>query len=525
MLKRFSALFLAVLLLLALAVPARADLWDGIKYNVTNMWDFLTTGTSDWNLRDSIGSYTGGTWMEKYANYVDALITGLGTDTIGENGYLLPVPATSYRSSGGDFIELVPGPPSVLAYRNDGYQVHSMLLEGVVPVTGNYIVRLLSAGPREFKPAFFVGSPSSMKLNVPFSMLAGDAYKFEVRFQTNFGDPKLIRRFTASVYLEVQPYDYSPDGFTSQYGGGSARPGNLDTGKGTNIKFGVTMGDGSVSVIGDVGYLFNEGNKTYYNLETNTYVPVTQWIYDYGDRTYNVDGESGEKVSIAYGDDVVTMVITQPDGSTATYIYSYLLAENVTPPAPDGGSGGGGEGGGGILGLLGQLLDVAGGIVTSILDLGSKIFNLGATIVSGLLDGLQKLLVALFMPKEESIRELETRVAEKLPFISDLQDFGDQLTGVLTNPAAIARNVNFTTVVDLGRKSGGVSYGTGQANLLDMTWYLDYKPLVDSVIEGVAWLVFLWNLYGAIPGIIHGMSSGLNTTASLQKWSDDHKGG
>lgn len=371
--QRIFSLALALVLCLGLVtVPARADLWEGIKYNVTNVWDFLTTGTSDWNLRDSIGSYTGGTWMEKYANYVDDLITGLGTDTIGEHGYLLPVPATSHYSTRGEFIELVPGPPSVLAYRNSDYALHYMVFEGVAPVFGTYVIRSYSAGPKESDPGFFLDLPSGAKFGVPFSMLAGDAYKFEIRFKTNFGVPELIRRFTASVYLEVQPYEYTPDGFTGKHGGGFTRPGNLDTATGTDVKFGATSGDGSVSVIGNVGNLFNEGNKTYYNPQTQTYENANNWMYDYSDRSYSFDTDNGGSGKVVYGDDVATVTLKDSNGNVITYNFNYMLGEGVTPPIPGGGSGGGSggggdSGGGGGSGILDKLGELIGSILNGIL--------------------------------------------------------------------------------------------------------------------------------------------------------------
>ena len=55
---------------------------------------------------------------------------------------------------------------------------------------------------------------------------------------------------------------------------------------------------------------------------------------------------------------------------------------------------------------------------------------------------------------------------------------------------------------------------------LSRCWMFLGKPLVDDTIVGLAWLLFLWNLYGALPSIIHGMASGLNVTSRI-----DDKGG
>lgn len=90
--------------------------------------------------------------------------------------------------------------------------------------------------------------------------------------------------------------------------------------------------DGQVAV-GENIYIVDETNSTFYNPVTNTTSTVKDWTYNYDNRSYEITLENGDKVTVTYGDQNITI-----DDSTTTYnIYYYN---------PDGGGGGGGGGGG-----------------------------------------------------------------------------------------------------------------------------------------------------------------------------------
>lgn len=266
--------------------------------------------------------------------------------------------------------------------------------------------------------------------------------------------------------------------------------------------------------------IVDETNNIYFNPATGTSSPVTNWNYDYSDRSYNLTLAGGTTTNITYGDENVVI----KEGDTVYNIY-YMAPEpkpEPTPePTPEPSPPPSGPvdptpepsapvdpeepSDGGILGLLKRILDAIVGWVQA------------------LLDGLTKLLTSLFVPSEESVTKLHDAVGEKLPLISDLQDFGDSFADTLQNPERAARSTNhFTSIVDVSGKNG-VSYGDAQFDVLDVSWYLEYKPMGDDIIEGVVWLVFLWNLYGALPRIIHGGASGLYSTGQIEKWKDAHK--
>lgn len=529
---RFQRCFsLALLFMLCgvFVVPARANIVDDVVDGVKGFYDSYFTLTSPLYravkpFLPNPDSPTEEELRSAYNDYVEQINSQLGTTVVGRKGFVLPVRATGHIVNDGLFVSLVPGPPSYLTVKHPGsYMSYHMLFSGTAPVTGTYTLLLLGFGP----VGWFLGTASDPDYGGPIidtdynrsvGLVAGDPFSFKAHFYSSDRDKKMVA-LTASYAFLVEPVSYpGPDDFTSDYGGSSARPGgDID------VKFGIQNGDGTVIVADKIKNLFIEQTNQYYNPRTETYVSANDWYYDYSTRQYIVEAPDNEKVNVTYGDDVVTMVIEKPDGSKDTYIYSYL-APNSTPspgpspsPGPDDGGGDGDGDNSGIFGWLGDILD-------GLNNIWKTLKGVVSGIVDGLLDGLSSLLTDLFSPSEEAVDKLNTEVDTKLPLIGDLQSLGDDLVSTLENPGKSVKDLRMTTVVDLGKGSGQIK-GAGQINLLDVSWYMEYKPLVDDIIIGFVWLVFLWNLYGALPSIIHGGASALHTTSEIRKGADYYSGG
>lgn len=60
-------------------------------------------------------------------------------------------------------------------------------------------------------------------------------------------------------------------------------------------------------------------------------------------------------------------------------------------------------------------------------------------------------------------------------------------------------------VIDFSKAKSvyGYNYG-GQTEVLDLSWYAEYKPTVDAILSGFLWLLFLWGVFKHAPGIIGG---------------------
>lgn len=108
-----------------------------------------------------------------------------------------------------------------------------------------------------------------------------------------------------------------------------------------NINSRPTSITGDYGIIGDNGQIIkvegdkivNETNNTIYNPATGQTTTITDWSYNYEDRSYTATTESGNTVTVTYGDENVTI----KEGDTVYNIY-YLIdgSGSETPdPGPD----------------------------------------------------------------------------------------------------------------------------------------------------------------------------------------------
>lgn len=139
-------------------------------------------------------------------------------------------------------------------------------------------------------------------------------------------------------------------------------------------------------------------------------------------------------------------------------------------------------------------------VFTNILD---AVIAIPVAIVDGLLDGIK----SLFIPSDAAIEEVKTELDEKVPAIGEIQAWSDDFVYVMDNPEAYASTLNFN--VDFGKADTYWDYGGSSTNMISLEWYFDYKDKIDEIIVGIAWLVFIWNLFGQLPAIISAVGTGV----------------
>ena len=98
--------------------------------------------------------------------------------------------------------------------------------------------------------------------------------------------------------------------------------------------YGVVGDDGQLTQLEDVT-IVDEDSSTVYNPVTNTTSNITDWTYDYSDRSYELTLDTGETVTVTYGDQNVTI----QDGDTVYNVYYVVDGETEDPvETPGGGS-------------------------------------------------------------------------------------------------------------------------------------------------------------------------------------------
>lgn len=83
--------------------------------------------------------------------------------------------------------------------------------------------------------------------------------------------------------------------------------------------------DGNLQLAPSIN-IVNEGDKTYYNPVTNTTNVVSDWTYDYSDRSYTLELSTGDTTIVTYGDEYITI----QEGYTVYNVY-YVTNDTQLP--------------------------------------------------------------------------------------------------------------------------------------------------------------------------------------------------
>lgn len=126
----------------------------------------------------------------------------------------------------------------------------------------------------------------------------------EGHVNTHYATMSLVPDYSYFTGIVVDPSDssYRPISFVGDYG---------------------IIGDNGQITKVDNTSIVNETNNTYTNPCTGTTSTITEWTYDYSDRSYNVTTESGDTVTITYGDENITI----QEGDTIYNVY-YMVDED-----------------------------------------------------------------------------------------------------------------------------------------------------------------------------------------------------
>lgn len=134
--------------------------------------------------------------------------------------------------------------------------------------------------------------------------------------------------------------------------------------------------------------------------------------------------------------------------------------------------------------------------VLSIPDVLTDIWEWIQTIPQVLVDAL----VSVFVPAEGYLdAKVDTLLANYTflkSFYSDSNFLMRRLLGLGSTPPVIT--------IPLGNSNTSYSLGNDVV-FLDLSWYADYKPTVDSVLSALIWVLFVWKTFLKLPGLVRGL--------------------
>ena len=366
MYKKIVTVFCVISILFSASVPVSAGISEAIEYNVSTFLEYLDYlghigGNNEFRLSEWWKALTDaedpGAEYDSYVSELPATgVTSSGDLLYNPFDYLnttlvdidngdkdIPLsdlPTTYSDSSEAECVRVFSFVSGLYPYINvvctqPGYYVPfytGLTISSVVPVSGVYSLSVSgrivydvtnSDGSTVHFDSAIDSSPYNTYsyLKGSGSFYSGNAFTDIILIASNIGNKYFIDcvhinvRYYSPIY-EITPFDSSI--VTNNY--------NIDS-RPTSIT-------GDYGIIGDNGQItkventtiVNETNNTYTNPSTGTTSTITDWTYDYSDRSYNVTLESGDTVTVTYGDENVTI----QEGDTVYNVY-YIIEGGGDP--------------------------------------------------------------------------------------------------------------------------------------------------------------------------------------------------
>lgn len=111
-------------------------------------------------------------------------------------------------------------------------------------------------------------------------------------------------------------------GYQSQYNI-NTRPTTI-----TGGNYGIVGDDNNITTVTNTTQIVNEGDNLYYNPATGQTQTITDWTYNYDNRIYDITLNTGDTVSVEYGDENITITentVNEGDTIVNNYTIYYMI--------------------------------------------------------------------------------------------------------------------------------------------------------------------------------------------------------
>ena len=353
--RSLAAFLLAFFICLPAVVPPPAQ---AAGYKTASFWDLVSQGAICTALKERLQSYTSDTWDGKYEQYNADMREQLGTTEFGTQGFYITVPGDRVYS--GKWTTIY---SSEFGYTNHiSYSSNPSFIPDN-PTNGLYswiAFSLYPSGHELYNTSYFPAPVDGYYTSILNYSVSGAAKPYILSVDSTISNHKLIQIgkkvwHSYLIYLDtstpgalcdlivslkvfVEPLEYNLDSFGAGFGGGGSRGGGA--GRDPNapkIHYGIKQADNTIVPVQDEIPVFDEETMVFTNPETGASLPVTNWSYDYSDRSYHLttttqegDTTTSSNVTVTYGDETIQII----EGDTTYNIY-YMI--------PEGGGTGGGD--------------------------------------------------------------------------------------------------------------------------------------------------------------------------------------
>lgn len=118
------------------------------------------------------------------------------------------------------------------------------------------------------------------------------------------------------------------------------------------------------------------------------------------------------------------------------------------------------------------------------------------SIADFIIDGIKE----IFVPDEDFLNEKVNSVKAKFAFIDNIKSVWASVTGIVEEGEEAVPRIT----IDFSNAENTIYNYGGEMYILDMSWYSRYKPFVDGLIVGFAYLGFIFLVFKRLPEIIKG---------------------
>ena len=302
-----------------------------------------------------------------------------------------------------------------------------------------------------------------------------------------------------------------------------------------NIDFTVATIDQSqtiTQVYQDITF-FNPTTMIYYNPTLDLDFDVTSWIFDFDTRTYHLTLDDNTEVTLCFDDDRI-IVFHGED-----IYYYYYVSPTATEPTPEPSVEPTAEPTPRPTAPVGWPEDYD----TDDTPMWNRLFawlDDAKTWLGGKLDALLDKDTSVTLDPEFNIELPEvdpgfiytdeageqqvwrpSALKDKFAFWKDVRDIGTELyASVQSENVSNGSSSPPELILHLGSANSnyGIDYGD-DVYALDLSWYSEYKPTVDSITGGFLWLLYLYGVFKHLPEILSGVGMVDNRVEDIQSGS------
>ena len=152
---------------------------------------------------------------------------------------------------------------------------------------------------------------------------AGEVFKYSDSFMPYYEGMRAFQTLTIDFFFPY--YEVIPDtAISNDTYAPATRPTSI-TGN-----YGIIGDNGQITQVTDNSSIVNETTNQFFNPATGESATISDWTYNYEDRSYTVTTETGDTVTVTYGDENITIV----QGGDTYNIY-YMVPGGSGTPGPD----------------------------------------------------------------------------------------------------------------------------------------------------------------------------------------------